>query len=128
MTSDPVSTYAQLLERRRASIGEFERRHRLFGYAKLATAAAAVGLVWLALARNAAAILWVLVPAAVFAVLVVLHDKTLRAMERLRRAAAFFEAGLARLEGKWPGTGENGERYQEPEHPFAQDLDLFGNG
>src|SRR5690242_15713027 len=124
MISDPRSTYTQLRERRRASIAELDGRHRLFGYAKLATAVAAVVLIWLALARNAAAIIWVLVPVALFGLLVVLHDRTLQAMERLRRAAAYFESGLARLDGKWSGAGETGDVYQDPEHPYAHDLDI----
>ena len=126
MISDPRSTYSQSLEQRRTAIAGLEGRHRAFGYAKLVTAVVAAIIVWLALSRNAAAILWVLVPVAIFAVLVVLHDRTLHVTERLRRAAAYFEAGLARLDGKWPDTGETGERYQDPSHPYAQDLDLFG--
>ena len=34
---------------------------------------------------------------------------------------------LARLDGQWPGTGSGGERFAA-DHPYARDLDLFGNG
>ena len=30
--------------------------------------------------------------------------------------------------GDWDGHGETGERYLDPAHPYAQDLDLFGKG
>ncbi|HEV2248095.1 MAG TPA: DNA mismatch repair protein MutS, partial [Terriglobia bacterium] len=36
--------------------------------------------------------------------------------------------GLARLENRWMGTGESGERFLDPSHPYARDLDLFGQG
>ena len=45
-----------------------------------------------------------------------------------RLAHRFFERGLARLEGHWAGTGDAGESYVDPAHPYAQDLDLFGKG
>ena len=52
----------------------------------------------------------------------------MRALERRRRAVRYFERGLARLDGEWAGRGETGERYLDPAHPYAQDLDLFGKG
>ena len=128
MTPDPRSTYSYLLDQRRAAIAALDRRHRFFGYAKLAMAVLGALLIWVALARSAAAILWLLAPIAIFAVLVVLHDRLLKSVERLRRAARFFETGLARLDDQWPGTGDSGERYLNPEHPYATDLDLFGKG
>ena len=42
------------------------------------------------------------------------HERLLRKLERRRRAAHFFERGLARLEGRWAGTGETGDRYLDP--------------
>jgi DNA mismatch repair ATPase MutS len=33
---------------------------------------------------------------------------------------------LARLNDQWAGTGETGERFLDPLHPYARDLDLFG--
>ncbi len=128
MTSDPRSTYRQLLAERRAEIAVLETRHRRLGNAKIAVALAAAALVWLSLSRGGASILWVLVPIAGFVTLVVIHEKLLAVLERRRRAARFFEKGLARLDGDWAGGGESGERYNDPTHPYALDLDLFGKG
>jgi hypothetical protein len=33
---------------------------------------------------------------------------------------------LARLEGRWAGTGRTGEHFLDQSHPYARDLDLFG--
>jgi hypothetical protein len=35
-----------------------------------------------------------------------------------------FKRGLARLEDRWPGTGEPGERFRDDRHVYANDLDL----
>ena len=32
------------------------------------------------------------------------------------------------MEDKWAGTGETGERFRDPKHTYADDLDLFGRG
>lgn len=44
------------------------------------------------------------------------------------RAVRFYERGLARLSGHWAGAGETGERFLDPNHPYAADLDVFGHG
>src|ERR1039457_1429615 len=128
MTSDPNTLYTERLAERRAEIANRLRRHRLLGHAKLAMAAGGAAPVWRALAQGAFSILWVLIPIAGFVLLVVIHEKLLKELERRRRAASFFEKALARLDGNWAGTGEAGERYNEAAHPFALDLDLFGKG
>jgi hypothetical protein len=56
----------------------------------------------------------------------VAHERLLRLLERQRRAQRFFNRGLARLRGDWPGHGETGERYLNAAHPYAPDLDIFG--
>jgi hypothetical protein len=127
MPSDPRLVYSRLLDQRRADIASRERRHRILGYSRLAAVMGAVAVVWLALAGHLS-IVWIAIPIAVFAVLVVIHDQLLRILERRRRARRFFERGLARLDGKWAGTGEPGDRYLDPGHPYARDLDLFGAG
>ena len=124
---DPRSVYSRLLKERLAEIAAREARHQVLGYYRLAVAAAGVAVLWMAI-QQSITILWLLVPIAVFVGLIVLHEHLLRRLARRRRAAAFFEKGLARLDGKWAGTGSTGERYADPEHPYAADLDLFGKG
>src|SRR5262249_53900181 len=73
-------------------------------------------------------IAWTGIPIAAFVALLVLHDRLLRDLERSRRSVRYFENALARLDGDWAGRGESGDRYLDPHHPYAQDLDLFGKG
>ena len=126
--TDPREAYSRLLEQRRATIVECEQRHRKLGYVRLAVVLAAALLAVLALGWQAISILWTLAPAALFAALLVAHDRVLKDLERRRRAAAFFEKALARLDGKWAGAGEPGDRYLTADHPYAADLDIFGKG
>ena len=44
------------------------------------------------------------------------------------RSIGFYERGLARIEDRWVGTGEPGDRFRDDRHLFANDLDLFGPG
>jgi hypothetical protein len=124
---DPKEIYSRLVAERQAEIAAREAGHRRLGYYRLGAFIAAGAVVWLALG-GALSILWLLVPAAVFGGLIVVHERLLAVLERRRRAVRYFEKGLARLEGSWAGTGETGERYLDPAHPYAQDLDLFGKG
>ncbi len=126
--AEPHLTYSQLLDQRRSRLGSIERQHRRMGYAKLSAAVCGGAIVWLALVDRALSIVWLLAPIAVFAILVVLHDRLLAQRERERRAARFFENALARLEGRWAGRGDTGEEYRQPSHLYAAELDLFGKG
>jgi MutS domain V len=125
---NPRERYSQLLQQRREEIEERESRHRMLGYVRLAVVAAALAIVWAALATERLSVVWVVAPIAVFAILIVAGDRLLSELARRRRAADYFERGLARLDGKWAGTGEAGDSYASASHPYAQDLDLFGRG
>ena len=70
----------------------------------------------------------VLIPAAVFLVLAIVHERVLTRIRTLKSVIAFYERGLARLEDRWIGTGEGGARFIHDSHPYGRDLDLFGKG
>jgi hypothetical protein len=72
---------------------------------------------------------YLLIPVVIgFVALVLRHDHVIRECERLERAVEFYEQGLARREGRWTGRGKSGERFRDPEHPYSEDLDIFGRG
>jgi hypothetical protein len=71
---------------------------------------------------------WLLLGAAVFAVLVERHDRLVRRRAAAARSIAFYDRGVARVEDRWAGTGEPGERFRDDSHLYANDLDLFGRG
>ena len=128
MSSVPAAEYHRRLAARRDQIAVLTRADARISAARLLTFGAAVALallVWQDVIGSAA---WLLIPAAVFLWLVVHHARVIAARRAAERVAAFYENGLARLEDRWAGTGEPGERHGDPEHPYAADLDLFGHG
>jgi hypothetical protein len=121
----PAEKYSHRLRELNLAQAAEQRRERLLGYAKLAVA----GLTLISAALllhilNALELL--LAPVGAFIVLAVLHEKVIRSMRLRARLIMFNERGLARLGDRWAGTGETGERFLDPSHPYARDLDLFG--
>lgn len=127
-TQPPDAEYTRRLKARRAAAAEHDRRHRTLGNLRLLVALGAAVIAWLALAHGTLSGWWLLAPAGVFVALAVVHERVLRARRAEERAAAYYEKALARIENRWMGAGESGERFIDPAHPYAQDLDLFGKG
>ncbi len=121
-----AAEYADQLEKLIELQAREQRRERLLGYAKLALAAATLIAAAL-LARHVEAMIFLLAPVAGFVVLAVMQDKLLGAIAYRRRAIHFYERGLARLNDRWTGNGESGDRFLDASHPYARDLDLFGS-
>jgi hypothetical protein len=71
---------------------------------------------------------WLLAPVAVFTWLLRRHAQVLRTRTMAQRGVGFYDRGLARLEDRWVGTGELGDRFLDEAHVYANDLDLFGRG
>ncbi len=124
----PSSEYTQRREARLKARAERERLHLRIGNFKLLAIVAGLAAVWFSLIRHAASPYWIIVPVAAYAALAVWHELVIRARTGAERAAAFYERGLARIEDRWAGTGETGKRFRDPQHIYAEDLDLFGRG
>ena len=100
----------------------------MLGNTRLITLGAGAVVLWLVFRLHVLSSGWLAAPVMVFVALVVWHDRVLRARTRARRAAEFYEQGIARVTDAWAGTGESGERFLVADHPYAADLDLFGRG
>ena len=120
--------YARRLKARRESLDRRTRLELRIADARLVVFTVGLVALALALAYRPTAWAWSLVPFAGFVGLVVVHERVRRATHRAARAADFYEKGLKRFDGSWPGTGLTGERFLDLEHPYAADLDLFGRG
>ena len=110
---------------------EAARWHRAAGWLSNARLLAFLLMVvagWMAFGTGQIPRPWPLLPAALFAGLILWHDRVLRKEARAERILRFYEDGLARLDQSWPGRGDDGLRYLDPAHPYAGDLDLFGRG
>ena len=116
------------LVRTAQELEHLERLHLRIGNIQIGLAALAVAGAVLALGWKAFSILWVLVPIVAIVVLAVVHERVLGRRTRSRRVVAFYEHALERVQDRWAGKGETGDRFLDPLHPYAKDLDLFGQG
>jgi len=125
--AEPRIEYTHRAESRRAESARQMERFRKVGVLRLALLV--IGLVLAGAAFNGlVAWWWLLPPAAVFLALAEVQARITQARHRCERAAALYEQGLARLDDRWAGKGETGERFLKSSHPYAEDLDLFGHG
>jgi MutS domain V len=125
---NPLAEYQTRLEERRGALERLDRQFRRIGNARLAAGLAAVVVAFFVFGEVWISVWWLLLPLAVFGALVVVHARVVERMERSKRAIQFYERGVARIENRWMGTGESGERFHDPKHVYAEDLDLFGKG
>jgi hypothetical protein len=96
--------------------------------ARLGMAVLAVILIWGALGPGHWSLWMLAVPSVVFLVLAIAHDRVIQARDHAARAVDFYDRGLARIEDRWSGTGPTGSAHAPHDHPYADDLDLFGEG
>lgn len=125
MPPDPREVYRQRLDDRTRTLSALDsRRHRL-GLPRLLTLFLAAADIWFTTQGRISP--WLIpAPIALFIALVWWQSRIERDMECARRAIAFYERGLARLEHRWQGGGETGDRFLDAHHPYALDLDIFG--
>ena len=123
---DPLGEYTRRLDLRRGEDQRLGVADARLAYARLAVFGAGLAVLLLAVRHQASPWL-LLVPVAVFGVLLHLHERVLRARTAAQRAISSYERGIGRIEDRWAGTGETGERFNDDHHPYANDLDLFGH-
>ena len=126
--SQPQALYGELLKSHQQAFDRTDALHQTISRIRLALAVVILVGIWAAWDRQLFAAAWLLLPVAAFLALVLWHQNVRHARERARRAGQWYEAGLARLEGLWPGTGARGDSFVPAEHLYASDLDLFGEG
>jgi hypothetical protein len=126
--SQPRAEYAKRLEARRAIAHAKDRLHARIGNSKLATIVAGIVVAWLALKDHLFSAYWLALPVTAYACLALAHEFVLRARARAATAATFYDHGTARIEDRWQANGATGERFRDPKHVYADDLDLFGKG
>jgi hypothetical protein len=125
---EPHAEYSNRLAYRQKTVAAQDALHKRFGNAKLATVVVAIVLLWLALKDEMISTYWLAVPIAIYVALSLAHEFALRALAHARSAVAFYQRGIARLEDRWSGAGASGERFRNPKHVYADDLDIFGTG
>jgi hypothetical protein len=125
---DPATDYRQRLTDRESHLKTLDTTLSRFGTARLSLAVLILIAAWFAFAEHFFPPGWLLLGVAAFAALVIAHQAARRARARADRAADFYRKGLARIEDRWQGNGQQGAQFDDPRHVYASDLDLFGKG
>ncbi len=127
-STNPRAQYERRLRARLDRAARYRRLEDRLAYARLALAVLGVAMAWLAFVPDLIHALWLAAPVASFVVMVAMHGRILGLRTRAERAAEFYQRGIDRLDGAWHGRGDDGNRYLDPQHPYAGDLDLLGRG
>jgi hypothetical protein len=127
-TAVPRAEYSRRLAELSAEHAKLQHRERRVGYFQLALAVFTVAWPIVRMSHFSRVDLLILLPVSVFVTVAAVHGRLQRAVATNSRSILFYKMGLARLDGSWAGAGVTGERFLEPSHPCARDLDIFGRG
>ncbi len=124
----PAAFYARSLESAGSEASRWQAQERMLSTLRLVVFAGGVLAAWLVFGTRAwpSLTFWPFV--AGFIALMIVHDRVIARRRRAERVVGHFEGGLARIEERWAGHGIDGERFRDASHPYADDLDLFGEG
>ena len=120
----PIEEYASRQRDRETAAAARERIHIHLGNAKVAIFVGALIYAAAMLGSLSSTVLSAL--AVLFVVLSIWHEFVMRALARARAAVAYYADGAARLRDRWMRDEPSGERFRDRNHPYADDLDVFG--
>ena len=124
--NDPRAEYLRRIENHRRAMASRERAHLQIGNSKVAMVLIGFAVAWCSLAKHLFPLYWLLAPIVAYAALAIWHERVLRSKSRAESATVFYERGLARIEDRWAGAGQTGDRFRDTKHDYSDDLDLFG--
>jgi hypothetical protein len=125
---DPRLEYSNRLEAHLKTISAQDRLHIRIGNLKVIVVVVGLLIAYLSLSKNLLPAYWLLVLIGVLVVMALAHERIIRTKTRASGAAGYYRKGIARIEDRWPGTGQGGDRFRADDHVYAEDLDLFGRG
>src|SRR5262245_32912819 len=125
---DPLAIYQARLDDYRRQCSHLERQLDRIGVARLAVGFAGAALAILIFGPRWVPLPWLVLPIAAVIALSAWYVRVKARRNVCKRAEAFCERGLARVDDAWAGKGDPGTRYLDEAHLYAPDLDLFGAG
>ncbi len=127
-TNSPAQEYSRRLAFQETTSRALHQRHIWMGNARVVVFAAIIVLCWTIGKSGKPSPGWLILAVLAFIALTLLHRRILRARGFAERAIALYKRGLERIEDRWNGSGDTGEQFSNPDHLYADDLDIFGQG
>ena len=124
----PHEQYVAREAAREARRTTLQRQSNRLSSVRLALAALVLAMAWMTWYAHWFAAAWITLPALAFAAAVVTHRLAGERLAHASRQVEFYRRALARLEDRWAGTGERGTSFENDQHLYASDLDVFGEG
>lgn len=125
---EPLAEYSKRLAHWTAELAACQQTQARLGNARLFAGLILAGVGAAALGPEWISAWWLAPPAAILVGLIVIHPARERALQRAIRCKAFYDRAVARMENRWAGSGRQGESLRDPNHVYADDLDIFGRG
>src|SRR5258708_6494617 len=127
-TIDPRAAYEGRLIAHRSRAAEADRDRTRLGWGRVAIVLVGLLIAGLILVLNLLSAWLLLVPVLGLVALSLPFGRAAGKLAHAKRAIAFHERGLARLDESWRGKGEPGTALLDDNHLYAPDLDIFGIG
>lgn len=124
----PEETYRKRIASNRCDVDKWARYDSRISDARLLLFFTIVAVASIAHFTEIFHVGWVCLPVAVFVGLIVCHSVVLRRLRDAQDIIRFYEKGIDRIQDRWMGRGDTGDAWKPGEHPYADDLDLFGEG
>jgi len=121
---NPLNEYAARKHDRAATVAARERTHAYLGNAKVAIFVAT--LIYTAVRLGDLSSTVYGVAATLFVALSIWHELVMRSLARAQAAVAYYGDGEDRIHDRWMRDEPSGERFRDRDHPYADDLDVFG--
>ncbi len=124
--AERAEEYERRLGDRQIAVSQQQRKLDQIGTIRLWFVVGAIAVIWFAVAHGGNLALWGLTALAILVALFVAGDRFDRRVKTRTRAVTYYERALNRTRSRRNEAGETGDRFLDPAHPYALDLDLFG--
>lgn len=123
----PLDTYRERAAARQLAAAARARTHVRLGNAKVAILVGTM-IYWAVTVQGSPNSILLGAAAIAFVALLIWHELVIRALARAQAAVQFYIDGMARIEDRWIGKGQASARFRDADHPYSDDLDVFGEG
>ncbi|MEN9555349.1 MAG: mismatch repair protein MutS [Planctomycetota bacterium] len=125
----PEAAYQTRLEEIRAEMLVYQQRDRGFVHIRTGLGIVTLLLVILCLGEpERVSWLWLMVPILIFLAVLPFDRRCVRTLQRLTLLQRFYESRLNRLHRIFAAGLPDGREFTSENHPWTQDLDVFGQG